>query len=275
MNLNTPLSELTLIAFDLETSGKYPLGSEICEMAAVKWKDGEIIETFETLVKPSKKMSDEVIAIHGITNEMVLHQSSIEEKIKSFYDFVKDSVMIAHHSPFDMGFLAWEFEKAGLELPKNPVLCSSLLSRVLIKESPNHRLVTLANTLGVSPGNSHRALDDAKTCLYVGIECFKRLGLDQPLSLAIKTQGQNLMWQDFSIDSLRETDVGRVLVRAVIDEVDVEIVYQGGSRPGRGRPVSPKGIVRGPQRDFLVADDFQGGVEKRYYINRVDSAKFL
>ena len=83
MNLNTPLSELKLIAFDLETSGKYPVGFEICEMAAVKWHKGQVIETFESLIKPSKTMSEEVIAIHGITNEMVTDQASISEKISA------------------------------------------------------------------------------------------------------------------------------------------------------------------------------------------------
>lgn len=275
MILKTPLMKLELIAFDLETSGKYPLGSEICEMAAVKYRDGEIIDRFEALIKPTRPMSDEVIAIHGITNEMVAGQPSIGEKIHAFYDFVKDGVMMAHHSPFDMGFLQWDFERAGLAPLPHPVLCTSLLSRVLIRESANHRLITLANTLGISPGNSHRALDDAKTCLEVGLECVHRFGTTKPLEDLIQVQGHLLQWKDFSIENLREKEVGRVLVRSILDQVDVAMVYTGGSRPGRERNVTPLGIVRGPERDFLVADDHEGGKEKRYYLNRVESARFL
>lgn len=274
MILNTPLADLKLIAFDLETSGKYPLGSEICEMAAVKWYRGNVIETFESLIKPSKEMSKEVITIHGITNEMVINQPSISDRIQAFYDFVKDGVMMAHHSPFDMGFLAWEFERAGLEPLKTPVLCTSLLSRVLIKESPNHRLITLASTLGISPGNSHRALDDAKTCLEVGLECIKRFGAQRSLHELIQMQGQNLSWADFSIEALRENEVGRVLVRSILDQVDVDMIYKGGSKPGKERTVTPLGIVRGPQRDFLVANDVADDKEKRYFLNRVESVKF-
>lgn len=274
MNLNTRLSELTLIAFDLETSGKYPLGSEICEMAAVKWRQGQIIGTYESLIKPSREMSQEVINIHGITNEMLVGQPSISERILAFYDFVKDGVMLAHHSPFDMGFLAWDFEKAGLEMPKTPVLCTSLLSRLLIKESPNHRLITLANTLGISPGSSHRALDDAKTCLAVGLECIQRFGPEKTFGDLIQKQGQNLEWKDFSIQALQEKEVGRILVRAILDQVDVDMVYQGGSRPGKERTVSPLGIVRGPERDFLVAKDDDSDKEKRYYLNRIEAVKF-
>lgn len=269
------ISKLTFIAFDLETSGKYPLGSEICEMAAVKWRDGKIIETFEALIKPSKLMSQEVIGIHGITNEMVADKPSIDEKIREFYDFVKDGVMMAHHSPFDMGFLAWEFERAGLEPLQNPVLCTSLLSRAVIKESPNHRLITLAKTLNISPGNSHRALDDAKTCLHVGLECFKRIGMEKALSDVVQVQGDSLKWSDFSIQDLQEKELGRILVRAILDQVDVAMEYSGGSRPGKERVVSPLGIVRGPKRDFLVAHDHSGDKEKRYYLNRIGAVRFL
>jgi len=274
MNLKTSLSDIELIAFDLETSGKYPVGNEICEMAAVKWKGGKIVDQFEALVKPSRPMSNEVIAIHGITNEMVSDKPSISEVIDSFYNFVSTGIMMAHHSPFDMGFLAWEFEKKSLPTLKNPVLCSSLLSRVLIKESPNHRLVTLAKALNVSPGNSHRALDDALTCLHVGLECVQRFGSNKTLSELIAVQGQSLEWKDFSIEDLQEKEQGRILVRAIQDRVDVEMTYSGGSRPGKPRVVTPLGVVRGPQRDFLAAFDLDGDKEKRYYLNRIDQVRF-
>ncbi len=276
MKITGSLLDHKLIAFDLETSGKYPLGSEICEMAAVKWHQGQIIETFEALIKPSRLMSSEVIQIHGITNEMVENEPPIADRIHAFYEFVKDGVMMAHHAPFDMGFLAWDFEQSSLLPLSTPVLCTSLLSRNLIRESPNHRLITLAKTLGISPGNSHRALDDAKTCLEVGLECIRRMGEKNSLVDAIALQGQNLTWNDFSIENLREKDSGRILIRAILDQKDVAMTYSGGSRPGKERIVSPLGLVRGPERDFLVAADQTDNMakEKRYYLNRIESVRF-
>lgn len=271
--LSTPLADLKIVAFDLETSGKYPIGSEICEMAAVQWASGQELNEFQTLIRPSRPMSDEVVAIHGISNEMVQNQPEIQDQIHNFYQFVKDSVMVAHHAPFDMGFLAWDFERVGLEPLQTPVLCSSLLSRALIKESPNHRLITLAKTLNISPGNSHRALDDAKTCLRVALECFRRFGARKTLGEFIDLQGVSLNWSDFSIEALREKEVGNRLVRAILDEREVHMVYSGGSHPGSGRSIQPTGIVRGPQRDFLVAYDPSADKEKRYYLNRIVSIK--
>lgn len=267
--------DLNLVAFDLETTGKYPLSSEICEIAAVKYQDGKVVDEFQTLILPKRPMSSEVIAIHGITNEMVIGAPPIEAKVSEFSNFVEDSIMMAHHSPFDMGFLAWEFERAQINFPEHPAMCTSLLSRALIKESPNHKLVTLAKTLGIDPGSSHRALDDARTCLKVGLECLNRLGANATMEDVFKAQGQNLMWSDFSVKVLSENRVNEVVMKAMLEHSAISMAYQGGSRPGKERIVYPTGLVRGPERDFIMALDPKENIEKRYYLNRITSASIV
>src|ERR1044072_3512340 len=97
--------ESTLIAIDLETTGKYPLDAEICEMAAVKWRNGQIIDSFQSLIRPTSAMPQEVLAIHNITNEMVETAPTLSEKISEFHRFISEGWILAHHAPFDMGFL--------------------------------------------------------------------------------------------------------------------------------------------------------------------------
>ena len=105
--------DVPIVALDLETSGQYPINDDICEIAGARYVNGEVVEKFEQLVKPREKMSDFIITIHGITNEMVADAPPVAEVIPSFAEFVKDSVVVAHHSPFDLGFLAYDFEKCG------------------------------------------------------------------------------------------------------------------------------------------------------------------
>src|SRR5262249_33181247 len=112
MNQNVPWSQATFIAIDLETTGKYPLDAEICEMAAVKWQNGAVVDVFQSLIRPCTPMSQEVIAIHNITNEMVATAPLMAEKIFDFHRFIGDGFLLAHHAPFDLGFLSWEFERA-------------------------------------------------------------------------------------------------------------------------------------------------------------------
>ncbi len=263
--------ELTWIGFDTETTGKYPIGSEICEIGAVKWRDGQVVEEFQELVRPRAKMSDEVIAIHGITNEMVQDAPAIGDVLPRFYRFIQDGILVAHHAQFDMGFLAYEFERFCLSLPTPPVICTSLLSRKLIREASNHRLQTLVQLLGLTGGTAHRAKDDAYACLQVALECFKRLGELAGLDDILRAMVRELLWSRFSIDELMENQNVLSLVRAIEHRQPVEMVYRGGSRPGRERRVVPEGIVRNLDGDYLVAREPGATVTKRYLIDKVDS----
>jgi DNA polymerase III subunit epsilon len=138
--MKTPWYDASFVAIDLETTGKYPLDAEICEMAAVKWEKGQVVDTYQTLIKPTYRMSDEVIAIHNITNEMVETAPTLDTKIGEFFNFIKDSYVIAHHAPFDLGFLAWEFEKARLGLRLWPSISVSKLAPPIAR-STTPRLV--------------------------------------------------------------------------------------------------------------------------------------
>ena len=82
-------SESILVALDIETTGAYPLTSEICEIAAVKWQNGKVITEFETLVRPTRPMSEFIMGIHGITNQMVASAPKISDKILEFHTFIQ------------------------------------------------------------------------------------------------------------------------------------------------------------------------------------------
>lgn len=260
--------DLTFVGFDTETTGRYPLESEICEIAAVKWKGGKIVDTFETLLKPSKPMGAEVIAIHGITNEMVENSPRVADKIGEFHAFIAGTVPIAHHAPFDVGFVAVEFEKVGLALPKEPVLCSSLLSRRLFPESENHRLQTLIKFFGLPQGTAHRALDDTKACLEVGLRCLAKTGDEALLSAAFDTQGGPIKWERFSMKRLQENPSGAALVQAIREGKMIEMTYGAGAR----RRIRPIGLVRSLDGDFLVAFDDGGDRSKRFFVEKVADA---
>lgn len=266
--LQSPWRDLVFVAFDTETTGKYPIESEVCEVAAVKWRNGRVIDTFQTLIKPSKPMGSEVIAIHGITNEMVESAPRMSEKVGEFHAFIQGAIPMAHHAPFDLGFMAIEFEKAGLPLPEGPALCTSLLSRKLFPDSKDHRLQTLIGFFKLEKGTAHRALDDAKACLEVGLNCLEKAG-DGPLERATDAQGGPLHWERFSMRAIDATPVGRALIQAVREQKIVEMVYGAGSNPGSARRVHPIGVVRSLDGDFLVAYDEKDQRSKRYYMEKV------
>ena len=264
------------ISLDLETTGAFPFESEICEIGAVKWKGGKIIDKYEVLIKPSHTIPDEIIAIHGITNEMLENSPTISEKIHEFYDFIQDGYLIAHHAPFDMGFLAFEFEKRDMDFPIKKALCSSLLSRQLIPESPNHKLVTLRKTLNLTDNNAHRAYDDSISCLELAMVCFERMGNGATIKDLFAKQGGGLDWQKFSMKGLMKEPAFTALVQCFYDKKEIlEIIYMGGSKSKKGqwRKVVPVGLVRNPSGDFLVAKDEPRGQPKRFYLSKVQDSR--
>ncbi|KHD89263.1 MAG: DNA polymerase III subunit alpha [Bdellovibrio sp. ArHS] len=268
MNLNLPLHDYTFVAFDTETSGAYPVGHDIVEFGAIKWFQGEEVGRLQFLLKPREPMTDFIIGIHGITNEMVQDAPAMADKIHEIHSFIKGSVVMAHHAPFDMGFLAAEFEKYHLSLPPEPALCTSLLSRKWIHGVENHKLQTLVKHLTIDGGQAHRAYDDAKSCLYVALACFQKMDPNVTLTDAIKSQGKNLWWRDYSLAALNESKFV-LLKQAILAKQDVDMVYMGGSAKGEVRRVTPIGIVRNPDGDYLQAFCHKEKTPKRYYLNRI------
>lgn len=269
--LKTPLDEITLIGFDTETTGKYPLQAEVCELAAVKMVNGKKQDEFQTLIRPRKPIPQNVIKIHGITNEMVKDAPVMEDVIEDFHKFLQGGILVAHHAPFDLGFIAPSLDQAGLDLPDLPVLCSSLLSRKAIPDSPNHRLQTLIPHLNLHRGPAHRALDDAIACAELTWKCFERAEM-KVLEEATTLQGGPLFWSQYSLSPLKEQKHLSALFEALTEHQKVKITYGGGSKAGKPREVKPVGVVRNPNGDFLVAYD-GGAYPKRYYLEKIsDSA---
>ncbi|MBE3074724.1 MAG: endonuclease, partial [Actinobacteria bacterium] len=69
--LGTPLSDVTFVVVDLETTGGSPAGAHITEVGAVKIRGGEVIGEFQTLVNPAEPIPAFISVLTGITNQMV------------------------------------------------------------------------------------------------------------------------------------------------------------------------------------------------------------
>ena len=271
-------TEFPIIAVDTETSGQYPIQDDLCELAAAKSLGGEVVETFQTLVKPREKMSDFVIGIHGITNDMVKEAPSIQEVLPDFVDFVKQGVVVGHHSPFDLGFLVHDLEKMDLPIPCHPVFCSSLIARRSIVGPPNHKLQTLVKYLQLDGGQAHRALDDSKACLQLLFKCFQEKGI-KTFKEAFNLQGSPLWWQDFSLKGKRlQSQEWEKVVQAIETKQSLEIIYSGGggAMKGKKRAVRPVSVVCSPTGDFMVAFDSSDPQQsKRFYFKRLQEVEIL
>ena len=112
MNEELDLLNSTYVVFDLETTGLSALlGDSIIEIGAVKIKDGNIIDRYDELINPEKLLSEEIIKITGINNEMLKDKRKEKECVIDFMNWVGDLPMVAHNAKFDISFIDMAYSK--------------------------------------------------------------------------------------------------------------------------------------------------------------------
>ncbi|WP_066801906.1 DNA polymerase III subunit epsilon [Moraxella oblonga] len=113
--INRGKSERQLI-MDTETTGTEPQkGDRIVEVGIIEMVGRKFTgQQVHIYLNPDKEMDEEVIKVHGITNEFVKDKPKFADIAHHLYEFMKGGELIAHNAGFDMGFLKMEFDKVGL-----------------------------------------------------------------------------------------------------------------------------------------------------------------
>ncbi|WP_428908628.1 PolC-type DNA polymerase III [Niallia sp. Krafla_26] len=161
------LADDTYVVFDVETTGLSAVYDTIIELAAVKVRNGEIIDRFESFANPHVPLTATIINLTSITDDMLQDAPEVEAVLKRFHRWTEDAILVAHNASFDMGFLNTGYKKIGLEKADNPVIDTLELGRFLYPQLKNHRLNTLAKKLEVELTQHHRAIYDAEATGYI------------------------------------------------------------------------------------------------------------
>ncbi len=102
--------------FDLETTGINVAKDRIVEISILKVYPNGNKESKTWLVNPEMQIPDEVIAIHGISNEKVAHEPTFQMLSKEIYNLIKDSDLGGFNSDrFDIPLLAEEMLRADID----------------------------------------------------------------------------------------------------------------------------------------------------------------
>lgn len=175
--LARPLSEVTFVVVDLETTGS-TAEDTVTEIGAVKVAGGTVLGEFGTLVNPRVHIPPLISVLTGITDAMVASAPPLEVALPAFLEFAAGTVLVAHNAAFDTGFLrracaehGYPFEPAGV------VDTVGLARSVLLRdEVPNCKLSTLAHHFRSTVRPNHRALTDAQATVDVLHGLLERVG---------------------------------------------------------------------------------------------------
>lgn len=168
----------TLVFIDLETTGISPLQDRIIEIGLCEVEKGETVREWASLINPQKTFSPFIENLTGITNAMVAEAPTFAAVAEELLELIAGKVLVAHNARFDYGFLKNEFYRMGIAFQEQ-VLCTVKLSRVLFPRESRHNLDTIIHRHGLSTGNRHRALGDARVIR----EFFGKLSTEFPAEI--------------------------------------------------------------------------------------------
>jgi len=153
-------------AVDIETTDKDVATAEIVDLAAVRVRNGVIVDEWSSLVRPRARMHAAAAATHGITDAELATAPHFENVWEGFRDFCGKDVLVAHNGyRFDFPIL----ERMSRPLGGHAFVTYDTLVLARELHPGSRRLSDLALRFGVSTGKSHRALDDSRALAEVAL----------------------------------------------------------------------------------------------------------
>lgn len=187
------------VSLDIETTGLSPMYDEIIELGVVKYRDGKIVDTFSSLVKPENPIDDFITKMTGITNEMLEDAASLSVVLPTFIDFIGSDIIVGHNVNFDINFIYDACDSLGLPSFSNDFVDTMRLARRMYKALPNHKLDTLIDHFGLERRTLHRGLGDCE----LTAECFQNMIADaDAFEEAVRVIQRNLYDETHSLKEL-------------------------------------------------------------------------
>lgn len=145
---------------DIETTGGRAGSHKITEIGIVKMVNGEVIDQWQSLLNPQRKIPPMITSLTGITNDMVADAPLFADIADELESFTENCIFVAHNVNFDYGFIREEY--ARLQRPyKRPKLCTVQQMRKHFKGLPSYSLANLTSHFNIGMDRHHRALSDA------------------------------------------------------------------------------------------------------------------
>ncbi|MGP6408676.1 3'-5' exonuclease [Streptococcus dysgalactiae subsp. equisimilis] len=152
------------VALDVETANSFR--GSICSIGLVKFQDGEVIDSFYSLINPEEEFDEFNIFIHGIMPDDVIGSPTFPEIRQKIIDFIGTDIIVAHFAQFDMGALKDAYQKYHLEFDNIEYICSYRLAKAALPGQLNYKLERLAKNLNLELDH-HNALSDAQACGFI------------------------------------------------------------------------------------------------------------
>ena len=161
-------SHQRIVVLDTETTGMnmdtgpHYMGHRVIEIGAVEVVNRRLTgRHYHVYLKPDRKVDEEAIGVHGITDEFLADKPLFSSQVGEFLQFISGAELVAHNAPFDVGFLDYEFSLLGRKerIAEVCKVTDTLAMARKLYPGKRNNLDVLCSRYGID--NSHRTLHGA------------------------------------------------------------------------------------------------------------------
>ncbi len=185
----------SFVGIDFETL--YSQRVSACSIGMVKYKDGEIVDRYYSLIRPpfeyEGKNGKVLTLVHGISEDMLVNEKTFAELLPEIESFIEGLPLVAHNASVEKCCIRDACAYYGIEtsIDYNNIIDTLPLSREaeakmgkVVEGQGTHSLDAVCRRFGVEVKKHHNALDDAEMCGGLMIVFYKILvDNDEPTHL--------------------------------------------------------------------------------------------
>jgi len=265
----TLLDELSFTFVDVETTGLDPTtGDRVCEIALLRVHGDHEVARFESLVHPQRPMPPGALAVHGITDEMLVGAPTFALLLPQIYTLLQDAVLVAHNARFDVGFLRHEWQLAGHTFPFLAVADTLALAQARYRFRHNS-LGAIANELGIMPMTLHRAMADVLVTWQVWQRFVADMRQVEPVTLA------HVLYPNSRRSMDEFVALVTTLQEAIPTGTPLQLRYQPDKAPATVRVIQPLEVYYERGHGYMRAFCHLRQEERHFRLDRIAELKGL
>jgi len=188
--LSGDITTTRFVVLDTETTGfDYSEDRILCIGAVVLQNNSISIQDSIEIFIQQEHYNQATAQIHGILKDFVLDRPKELEALQQFLYFLGDSIIIAHHTAFDVNMINNALERNGLPKLKNKTLDTAMLYKKtlivsnLFEHKENYSLDDLADKFDISKKDRHTAMGDAYITAIAFLKILKKLREKKEITL--------------------------------------------------------------------------------------------
>ncbi|MCR4890337.1 MAG: PolC-type DNA polymerase III [Ruminococcus sp.] len=245
-----------VIVFDVETTGLSFSHDRLTSIAAIKVRNLQNVDSFETFVNPGKHIPEKITELTGITDDMVKNAPDEAEALRKFMEFCGyRPVLAAHNANFDTTMINQVCKRNNIDF-EFATLDTLIMCQAMLPELGRHKLNVVAKQLKLGSFEHHRADEDALMLSKIYIELLSRLksqrgmdSLDQLNDLVDDIEKKKL--RSYHQIILVRNQAGLKNLYRLVSKSNLEYFYK--------KPLIPKSVLQEHREGLIFGSACEAG----------------